>query len=370
MQIRLTLNNRTRQALLQRLHQAYQGSDIRLIRRVHCLLCLADGKAVAEVARWLNLGEQTVYDYVRAFLLKGLRSLVYKRPSGRPSRLTKTQRRELGKLIEAGPDKAGYDEGCWTAVLIQDLIEKQYGVVYHPHYVAELLKTMGFSYQKGRFESAYLDKAARAAWMAEKWPAILRLAKQKHAMILFGDEASFAQWGSLSYTWSRVGQQPTIPTSGKRKAYKVFGLIDFFTGQLFYRGHTGRFNSDSYAEFLVEVMHQTSQHVILIQDGAKYHTSKAMQQFFNDHTDRLTMFQLPSYSPDFNPIEERPADYTWRARQPQQHPNRPSSSSLDGSDRRGRTALPTKGGSSLLGHFPAGWYASLSARHLDGDQRS
>jgi transposase len=38
-------------------------------------------------------------------------------------------------------------------VLIQDLIEKRLGGVYHPHYVAELLKTMGFSYQKGRFES-------------------------------------------------------------------------------------------------------------------------------------------------------------------------------------------------------------------------
>lgn len=55
MQIRLTLNNRTRRALLQRLHQAYQGGDIRLIRRVHCLLYLADGEAVAEVMRLLNL---------------------------------------------------------------------------------------------------------------------------------------------------------------------------------------------------------------------------------------------------------------------------------------------------------------------------
>jgi transposase len=161
----------------------------------------------------------------------------------------------------------------------------------------------GFSYQKGRFESDYLDQAARAAWMAEKWPAILRLAKQKQAMILFGDEASFAQWGSLSYTWSRVGRQPTVKTSGKRKAYKVFGLIDFFTGRLFYRGHTGRFNSDSYTEFLLEVMQQTEQHLILIQDGARYHTSKAMQQFFQEHADRVTMSQLPSYSPDFNPIE-------------------------------------------------------------------
>jgi hypothetical protein len=45
MQIRLTLNNRTRQALLERLHQAYQGGNLRLIRRIHCLLYLADGKS-------------------------------------------------------------------------------------------------------------------------------------------------------------------------------------------------------------------------------------------------------------------------------------------------------------------------------------
>ena len=28
-----------------------------------------------------------------------------------------------------------------------------------------------------------------------------------------------------------------------------------------------------------------------------------MTLFFQEHADRLTMFQLPSYSPDFNPIE-------------------------------------------------------------------
>ena len=30
---------------------------------------------------------------------------------------------------------------------------------------------------------------------------------------------------------------------------------------------------------------------------------RAMQQFFDAHADRLTIKQLPSYSPDFNPIE-------------------------------------------------------------------
>jgi hypothetical protein len=55
-------------------------------------------------------------------------------------------------------------------------------------------------------------------------------------MILFEDETSFAQWGSLSYTWSRRGRQPEVPTSGKRKGYKVYGAIDYFSGRLFYQG--------------------------------------------------------------------------------------------------------------------------------------
>ena len=140
--------------------------------------------------------------------------------------------------------------------------------------------------------------------MEEKWPEILQLADLQKALILFGDEASFAQWGSLSYTWALKGQQPTIKTSGKRKAYKVFGLIDYRSGRFFYQTHTGRFNSQSYQDFLKEVLQQTDrQHLIVIQDGAKYHTSQAMKEFFKKQSERLTIFQLPSYSPDFNPIE-------------------------------------------------------------------
>jgi hypothetical protein len=53
----------------------------------------------------------------------------------------------------------------------------------------------------------------------------------------------------------------------------VFGLIDYFTGRLFYRAHTERFNADSYCAFLQHVLATTSQPLILIQDGARYHTA-------------------------------------------------------------------------------------------------
>ena len=50
-------------------------------------------------------------------------------------------------------------------------------------------------------------------------------------------------------------------------------------------------------------MRKTRKHIILIQDGARYHTSKATRKYFEKHAERFTVFNLPSYSPDYNPIE-------------------------------------------------------------------
>jgi transposase len=303
MHIRIHLSKALRQSVNEGLKRAYASGQLRLVKRIHALLLVIEGKAIDEVAELLALGEQTVRDYVCAFLCRGMESLVYRKPPGRPAKLTKRQRKELTALIEAGPEAAGYPTGCWTTVLIQDLVLRQFGVAYHPHYLAGLLVQLGFSFQKARFVSDHLNEVARLEWQQQTWPAILRLAQQKRALILFGDEASFAQWGSLSYTWARKGQQPTVKTCGKRKAYKIFGLIAFASGRLFWQGHTGRFTAQSYADFLTQVLAQTTQHLILIQDGAKYHTSQLMKAFFALHADRLTKFQLPTYSPDFNPIE-------------------------------------------------------------------
>jgi transposase len=221
--------------------------------------------------------------------------------------LTPNQKKQLCAWIDAGPQAAGFETACWNTLLIQELIRRKFGVLYNRFYVCELLRNLGYSFQKAQFVSDHLDEARREVWLTQEWPQILQDALRRGALLLFGDEASFPQWGSLSYTWARQGQTPTIKTTGKRKAYKTFGLIEFFSGRLFHQGIEGKFNSDSYQTFLLSVLAQTTEHLFLIQDGAKYHTSKVTKQFFAQHQDRLTVFQLPSYSPDYNPIE-----YLWR----------------------------------------------------------
>jgi len=308
MHIRIRLSRSTVKDLSSRLQHAYQHDDVRLVRRITVLIDLLVHHVSVEVlsARW-GLSPSCIYHWRHAFLLHGVDSLVYRHSGGRRPKLTPKQKHRLGELIEAGPLVVGCETACWDAVLIRVLIWREFGVLYNRQYVCTLLHNLGFSFQKARFVSDHLDAATRLVWLEQKWPTILRAATRRKGLILFEDEASFAQWGSLSYTWARRGRQPEVPTSGKRKGYKVFGAIEYFSGRLFYQGIEGRFNSESYQAFLQMILAQTTQHLFLIHDGARYHTSASTQAFLAAHSARITAEPLPSYSPDYNPIE-----YLWK----------------------------------------------------------
>jgi len=284
---------------------AQDSGDLRTVKRVLGVMAVSDGILYSEITSILKVNEESIRLWVKTMLLEGVAGLKPKKGTGRPSKLTKTQKKELNKLITEGPEEAGFPGACWRSPMIQTLIFERFGVFYSVHYISQLLKNMGFSYQKAKFVADHKDPEKRKKWLQKTWPEIIKLAKEKNAYILFGDEASFPQWGSLTYTWAKRGQQPVVKTSGTRRGYKVFGLIDYFSGRFFCKGHDqGRLNSESYESFLTEVLTKTRKHIILIQDGAKYHTSKAMKRFFDKKAHRLTVYNLPSYSPDYNPIEK------------------------------------------------------------------
>ena len=133
--IRLSVTQATHRALQTRLKEVYRKGDSRLARRVTALLLFAEGYCVTGVAELLGVTRQTVYTWLRALMLEGLSSLHYRKSPGRPGRLTKTQKQELVVLIKAGPQAAGFESACWTALLVQQLIEQQFGVLYSRHFV-------------------------------------------------------------------------------------------------------------------------------------------------------------------------------------------------------------------------------------------
>jgi transposase len=306
--IRIGISRETVKALEATLRAAYRAGDSGLVKKVTGLLKLSTGICGERISQELDCSVSSLYRWLKALVYEGVGGLKVNWRGGRRSKLNQTQKARLSALVKGGPQAAGFDSACWNGAMLQQLIEREFGVLYNVQYVAQLLGSLGFSFQKARFVSDHLDEAARQLWLEQTWPTLLAQARAVGGLVLFGDEASFAQWGSLGYTWAPVGEQPLIKTTGKRKAYKVFGLIEFFSGQLFFEGIQGKLNATAYIHFLTTVLAQTHQPLFIVQDGAPYHRAAAVKSFITDHANRLTVVHLPSYSPDFNPIE-----YLWRS---------------------------------------------------------
>lgn len=305
----LILTALQKEELIRALEMARQIGDLTRVNRILVILAYAErNDSVEVIAGILRVSTEFVRAWVKKYISGGIRALTFrKRQPGRPNKLTKTQRKKLEKIIEEGPQKAGFPGACWRAPMIQKLIFDKFQVFYNVRYISQLLKNMGFSYQKARFEVGGKNPqnaAERIEWLDQLWPEALTLANTLNAYLFFEDEASFPQWGTLSYTWAKKGQQPTIKTSGIRKAYKVFGLIDYFTGRFFHKTVESKFNSETYIDFLKWILSKTKKPIVLIHDGAPYHKSAAVKEFISKKANRLTVYKLPPYSPDFNPIEK------------------------------------------------------------------
>jgi transposase len=287
-------------------------NNLRLFKIVQCLFMRHHGKSVGDIAELLRVPVRTVYEWIGRFLRDRFNWLCGKhyQGRGRKSHLTKGQREEIVRIVDAGPEKQGFDMGVWTSAMIQEVIQRKFGVTYTCRYLCSLLKKWGLSYQKASFIPDKVDeekwREQRKTWKEQTWPAILHLARELGAVILFEDEAAFRQWGSLAYTWGIRGKQPTSKTCGKRKSLKMFGTLELQGGDFQYMECEGRYNGDTYRTFLNQLLTHYACPIILIEDGASYHHRKDVKAFKETlkAASRLFAYKLPAYSPDFNPIEK------------------------------------------------------------------
>ena len=209
---RMSISGRQRQELEYQLHRAHPLGSVPDVKCLLAILAITAGQSCEEVAQTLRVTRKTVHQWVRRLLVDGPTGVTRQKPTGRPAKLTQTQNQELAKLLEDGPVLAGFASAGWRSPMIQQLIYERFGVFYNVFYLAQFLKNLGFRSQTAAFVSDHLNEAKRQEWGRNTWPQMLTLAKAHHALLLVGDEASFPQWGTLSYTWARRGHQPLVKT--------------------------------------------------------------------------------------------------------------------------------------------------------------
>ena len=128
--IRIQLSRATVKDLHSRLQHAYRRDDRRLVRRTTVLIdLLVHHVPVAVLCERWGLSPACIYSWQKAFLLRGLDSLVYSHGGGRRPKLSPKQKQRLVELIDAGPLVVGCATAWWTAGLIRVLIWREFGVL-------------------------------------------------------------------------------------------------------------------------------------------------------------------------------------------------------------------------------------------------
>ena len=141
-------------------------------RRRRAVALLGEGHSLSAVARRVGAAVSAVWNWRQAVRRRGLKGLQPKPVPGRPRKLTRPQRRRLPGLLLRGAQAHGYRTDLWTLPRVAQVIEREFGVRYHPAHVSRILVEAGWSCQKPERRAVERDEAAIEQWKRYKWVAI------------------------------------------------------------------------------------------------------------------------------------------------------------------------------------------------------
>ncbi|WP_310794852.1 transposase [Streptomyces sp. TLI_171] len=133
--------------------------------------------------------------------------------------------------------------------------------------------------------------------------------------IVFEDEAGQSLTPPRARSWGRRGCTPVIRVRGRGSGrvsmagltcYKPGKRSRMFYAAREYRGRKGEPKGIGWRDLrdlLVRAHNQLGGPIVLVWDNLRMHLVEPLREFIADQAAWLTVFQLPSYSPDLNPQE-------------------------------------------------------------------
>lgn len=141
-------------------------------RRLRAWALAQEGWTGRAIAQALGVTEGAVSQWLKRARAHGPEALHHRMPPGPTPKLTADQLAQLPTLLAYGAETYGFLGDVWTTKRVATVIEREFGVRYHPAHVSRLLRQIGWSVQKPIHRATQRDEAAIEAWHTERWPAL------------------------------------------------------------------------------------------------------------------------------------------------------------------------------------------------------
>src|SRR5215471_3844843 len=193
-------------------------------RRRRAVALVAGGEPRSDVARILGVHPKTLARWIR--LARRPAGLDARPHPGRPPALSDEHLRQLEQLLAQGAKAHGWHNQLWTAARAARLIQRTFGVGFHPEHVRKLLKRrLGWTSQKPRRKARERNDREVARWVGDEFPRIVREAWPRSAYLVFLDESGFFLTPTVRRTLAPRGKTPVLDAWDRRDRWSAISCI-------------------------------------------------------------------------------------------------------------------------------------------------
>lgn len=274
--------------------------------RKNIVRLLEQGKGNSEIAEILDVSERHVRSVKKAYSEGGIEAIKPKkrgRSYGEKRILTPKQEEEIMTIIaNKDPMQFNFKECMWTRNNIRQLIKERYGIDIKLSTLGYYLARWGFSVQRPIKRAYKQDKEKIDKWLNEEFPNITKRAKDENAEIFFGDETNIQNTANYMKGYAPKGKTPVVKVESQKFKINMLSAVSK-RGKLRFMLYKDNMNSKKLIDFMGRIVRDSEKKVFLILDNLKVHHSKAVQKWVENHKEKIEVFYLPPYAPEYNPDE-------------------------------------------------------------------
>jgi len=281
--------------------------DWREWRRLRAWELEQQGWAPRDIAEALGVSRAAVSQWLSAAAEGGpgvLRSRLHPGPAGK---LLPGQKELIADFLWHGAEAYGFRGDVWTCDRLRQVIQEEFGVTYHKHHVARILKDIGWTPQVPITRAIQRNEKEIQRWRDEVWPELKCRAIRERRTLVFVDESGFYLLPGLVKTYGLKGHTPVVDEWKTHDHLSIAGALTT-TGQAYTFVRQKSLTGLEMIEFLTHLGHQIKGAALVVWDRSPIHRRVAVQEFIAAvGAKNLHVELLPPYAPDLNPVE-----WLWR----------------------------------------------------------
>ena len=277
-------------------------------RRIRAVPLVKQGESPTVVARILGVARTSVHRWRRLARHRG--GLRAKPAPGRPRRRSDPQLRYLRALLRRGAVAHGWPSQLWTAQRVAILIERHFGIQYHPEHVRKLLKQrMPWTSQKPQKHARECNAQEVERWIAKEWPRVLHQAVPRRAHLALLDESGFMLAPLVRRTLAPRGETPLLDGSDRHDRISVASAITVsprvLRGGLHFMllGDHENFHGEEVVLFPRQLKGEVGGPWTIVWDRNRIPSpSRGVRTWLAQHPE-VVVEDFPAHAPDTNPDE-------------------------------------------------------------------